>query len=139
VLYSSKLDFELDLRYGLSQLKAQVGLAAAIADGLTNDTVRNLCCPHPCGEYEKGKEKEVRKEGKDSAQRDKPLYRSGRISLSLLSLSVQSNYRQNVLYSETRAMRTNPQLSSRRSQLYIARCSRLTLAARLIKSALIAM
>jgi len=60
-LYSSKLDFELGLRYGLSQLKAQVGLAAATADGLTNDTVRDLCCPHPCGEHEKGKEKERRK------------------------------------------------------------------------------
>ena len=32
-----------------------------IADRLSNDTVRDLHCPHPCRAYEKGNEKERRK------------------------------------------------------------------------------
>jgi len=34
--------------------------------------VRDLRCLHPCGEYENGKEKR-RRNGNESAQRDKPL------------------------------------------------------------------
>jgi len=54
------------------QPQANSGLVVAIAHGLSNDTVRDLHCPHPCGEYEKGKEKEKRN-GNDSEQCHKPI------------------------------------------------------------------
>jgi len=68
------LDLELDYSDGHSQLQAQAGLAAAIVDGLSNDTVRDLHSPHPCIQH-KGKEKERRKE-KESMQCVSPIDRS---------------------------------------------------------------
>ena len=52
-------------------LRDQAGLAAAIAEGLSNDAVRDSRCSHPCGEYETGIEKERTKKGKKSARRGK--------------------------------------------------------------------
>jgi len=40
------------------QLQAWAGFAAVVEDGLSDSTVHDLCCPHPCGEYGKGKEEE---------------------------------------------------------------------------------
>ena len=68
------MDLELDYSDGHSQLQDQAGLAAAIVDGLSNDTVRDLHTPHPCIQH-KGKEKERRKE-KESVQCVSPIDRS---------------------------------------------------------------
>jgi len=73
-LYSSKLGFDLDSCFSASRRFRLTGAAKpAIADGLSNDTVRDLRCLHPCGEYEKWKEKERRKKGEECAQSDKTL------------------------------------------------------------------